>query len=133
MEHWIIPCNLKYYDVIGAFGRLPKIDWKQSMKNVSVGDIVYVYVGKPIMAILFKCRVNKVNLPCIEIDDHEFVIDGVNYMNYGNYMELEFVESYSEDQITMELLAYHGMKGRIQGPRRTESAVQAFIDSITED
>ena len=130
MEHWIIPCNLKYYDVVGAFRKLSRIDWKQSMKNVSIGDIVYVYVGKPIMAIMYKCRVTKINLPFVEIDDNEFVIDGTNYENYGNHMELELVESYAEDQITMDLLSFHGMKGRVQGPRRTGDSVQAFLDSI---
>ena len=30
MKYWIIPCNVKDYDVIGAFNKLSEIDWKQS-------------------------------------------------------------------------------------------------------
>ena len=46
MKSWIIPCNLSYYNVVGAFDSLTSVDWKQS-SNVEVGDIVYIYVGRP--------------------------------------------------------------------------------------
>lgn len=130
MESWIIPYNPKYYDVLGAFDKFHKINWKQSLKAISPGDIVYVYVGKPYSAIMFKCRVNKVNLTAVEIDDHEFVIDGTNYLNYGNYMELELLERFSKAQITLSALQDSGMEGNIQGPRRTDISVQLFLDKI---
>ena len=55
MTSWIVPCNLAYYDVAGAFANLPCVTWKQTRK-VCVGDIVYIYVGKPISAIKYKAR-----------------------------------------------------------------------------
>lgn len=45
---WIIPCNPKYYNVKCAMTDLKIVDWKQSNKNISAGDIVYIYVGSPI-------------------------------------------------------------------------------------
>ena len=36
MKYWIIPCNVKDYDVIGAFNKLSEIDWKQS-NNMKCG------------------------------------------------------------------------------------------------
>ncbi len=130
MERWIIPCNTSYYDVVGAFKKLPKIDWKQSKPNMAIGDEVYIYVTKPIMAVLYKCRITKVNFPSVEIDDKEFVIDGLNYEHYGNYMELELVESYSADQLTRELLVNHGLKGNLQGPTKMVPTVQVFVESV---
>lgn len=44
MEQWIIPCNIKYYDVIGAFNELKCLDWKQSCKSINVGDEIYIYI-----------------------------------------------------------------------------------------
>ena len=38
MADWVIPCNLKYYNVEGAFKNLKRIDWKQSAKNIEIGD-----------------------------------------------------------------------------------------------
>lgn len=47
MSDWIIPCNIKKYDVLGAFPKLNTIDWKQS-RNIKIGDTVYIYVGAPV-------------------------------------------------------------------------------------
>ena len=122
MTEWIIPCNLKYYNVEVAFKKLKTIDWKQSAKNIFVGDIVYIYVGKPVSSIKYKCRVNKTNLASIEIDDSEFVIHGENYENYGRHMELELVHEYADTELTLEKLVENGLKGNIQGPRRVDSS-----------
>lgn len=130
MTEWIIPCNLKYYDVKGAFSKFKAIDWKQSAKNICVGDIVYIYVGKPISAIKYKCRVNKTNLSQIEIDDSEFVINGENYENYGNHMELELIREYAGTELTRDMLVENGLKGNIQGPRRVDVLIRESINKV---
>ena len=129
MADWIIPCNPQYYDVVGAFSNLSRIGWKQSAKNIDVNDIVYIYVGRPLMAIKFKCKVNKVNLDFIEIDDSEFIIIGDNYMNYKNHMELELLTQY-EDELTLEKLGAHGLNGNVQGPRRLVAELKEFIETF---
>lgn len=30
MRYWVIPCNVKDYDVVSAFEKLNEVDWKQS-------------------------------------------------------------------------------------------------------
>ena len=130
MTEWIIPCNLKYYNVKGAFSKFKAIDWKQSAKNICVGDIVYIYVGKPISAIKYKCRVNKTNLSKVEIDDSEFVINGENYENYGNHMELELIREYADTELTRDMLVENGLKGNIQDPRRVDVLIQESINKV---
>ena len=130
MTERIIPCNLKYYDVKGAFSKFKAIDWKKSAKNICVGDIVYIYVGKPISAIKYKCRVNKTNLSKVEIDDSEFVINGENYENYGNHMELELIREYAGTELTRDMLVENGLKGNIQGPRRVDVLIQESINKV---
>ena len=130
MTEWIIPCNLKYYDVKGAISKFKAIDWKKSAKNICVGDIVYIYVGKPISAIKYKCRVNKTNLSKVEIDDSEFVINGENYENYGNHMELELIREYAGTELTRDMLVENGLKGNIQGPRRVDVLIQESINKV---
>lgn len=130
MTEWIIPCNLKYYDVKGAFSKFKAIDRKQSAKNICVGDIVYIYVGKPISAIKYKCRVNKTNLSKVEIDDSEFVINGENYENYGNHMELELIREYADTELTRDMLVENGLKGNIQGPRRVDVLIRESINKV---
>ena len=42
---WIIPANLKYYDVFGELKRFDVIEWRQRLKNVCEGDTVYIYLS----------------------------------------------------------------------------------------
>lgn len=83
-----------------------------------MGDIVYIYVCSPIKAIKYKCKVNKVNLECIEIDDSEFVLNGELYENYGNHMELQLLEKYDDNKYSLNVLRENGLEGNIQEPRR---------------
>lgn len=124
MEQWIVACNLKYYDVFNAFKKLKRLDWKQSVKSIAVGDEVFIYVGIPIKAVKYKCRVNKINLCSAEIDDSEFVIDGEPYENYGNYMELELLETYDDNLYALNNLRKNGLKGNIQGPRHASGLIK---------
>ena len=119
MTQWIIPCNINLYNVIGAFEKLRCIEWKQTNRSISKGDEVFIYVGKPICSILYKCKVNRANFSESRIDDSEFVLksEGLN-QNYGNYMELELIEKYEESRFHFNVLVSNGLKGRIQGARR---------------
>lgn len=124
---WIIPCNLKYYDIKGAFANLKTIDWKQSNKKIDVGDIIYIYVGVPISGIKYKCKVNKVNIAFCEIDDSKFVRIGDVYEKYGNYMELEFIKEYNDDFLNIKKMNSLGMKGNIQSPRKMPCCLSEFL------
>src|SRR5699024_11940603 len=102
MTNWVISCNLNHYNVIDAFKKLNTLHWKQST-NVQAGDIVFIYVTNPIGAIKFKTKVNKVDLPYVEIDDQEFIIDGTNYEHHNRYMELELLRTYNDDLFTYDV------------------------------
>jgi hypothetical protein len=125
MEKWIIPCNPKYYDVDGAFGSLVRINWKQSV-DIQVGDIVYIYVGKPISSIKYETKATKVNLSKETVDDKDYVIDGSNYENYGRYMELQLLRKFGNDLLPYELLKVQGLNS-VQGPRRISYELEKFI------
>lgn len=126
MQKWVITCNLNYYDVVGAFKANTSINWKQSV-DIKVGDIVYIYAGKPVSAIMFETKAVKVNLPAVTIDDHEFVIDDSNYGTYGRYMELELLRSFNPSQLQLSGLKKGGLKS-VQGPSRVTSELESFID-----
>lgn len=125
---WIIPCNPKYYNVIGAMANLKTIDWKQSNKNIDTGDIVYIYVGSPVSAIKYQCRVNKANLPTCEIDDRKYEIVSEPHKNYGNYMELELIKEYPDYFCTIKTMRSLGLKGNVQSPRFVPDKVLALLE-----
>ena len=61
VTEWIISGNPEQYNVVDAFHNLHRVDWAQKA-NMTVGDIVYIYISGNVKAIKFKCRVNKANL-----------------------------------------------------------------------
>lgn len=130
MENWIIACNTKYYDIIGAFGKFDKIVWKQST-NIEKGELVYIYVGRPYSQIRYKCIANKVNLKQEDIEDIEFEIDDNEYENYGRYMELQLVESYDNEKLGLNYLKDNGLKS-VQGPSRVSDELKKYIDKIIQ-
>lgn len=130
MTIWIVPCNLKFYDVIGAFKKFNKIIWKQIVKTIKEDDYVYIYIGKPISALKYKCKVNKVGLSNREIDDQEFIINGEAYVTCGCYMELELLEECSGEYFSLDSLVKHGLVGNIQGPRRALGDLEQYLNSL---
>lgn len=125
---WIIPGNPTKYDVERAFHELGKIDWNQST-NISVGDIVYIYVSKTRFAIEFKCRANKVDLKKMEIDDQEFNISGEYDGSYGRYMELELIEELKGKVYSRDELKKHGFLSP-QSPIRIPAQVKEYLNLV---
>ena len=134
MKYWIIPCNVKTYDAIGAFNELKLIDWKQSknLKSAKINDIVMIYLSKPFSCVKYICKIKKVNMTKEIIDDKKFVINGDNYTNYGNYMRIEFIKEIEENLITLNELHNHGMKGNVQGPRLLRNELLDFVLEVLE-
>ena len=61
-KEWLIPSNPKYYDIIHAFDDTDEIDWKQGA-GIKTGDTVFMYVGSPVSAVLYKCKVTETDIP----------------------------------------------------------------------
>ena len=47
---------------LNNFDASDEIDWKQGA-GIIKGDTVYMYVGAPVSAILYKCKVTEVDIP----------------------------------------------------------------------
>lgn len=126
MTNWIIPSNLSLYDVLGAFSKLKILDWKQSA-NIEIGDIVYIYVGRPISGIRFKTEVLLTELPNEIIDDTEFKKDPAVYKNYGRYMRLKLIHEYDDYELTFNDLKEQGLTN-VRGTIRMSSELLSYIE-----
>lgn len=126
---WVIPCNVKFYNVVAAFDKLDVIDWKQNpnLKKAKKGDVLYIYISVPIKSIKYQCLIKEVNKPKSTIDDSQFVIKGDNYINYGNYMELKLLNKLDDDQLDLEFLQDNGLKGNVQGPMTLKEPLKSYI------
>ena len=104
-----------------------KINWKQS-RNVSVGDTVYIYIGKPYQEIRYQTLVIETDLSRITINDSKFVKDGTNFVNYGRYMTLELTREFDNKELIYQELIQNGL-GSVQGPAKVSKQLESFINS----
>ena len=105
-KEWIIPANPKFYDVIHCFDDTDTILWKQA-KKVGVGEFVFIYVGVPYSAILYKCEVLKAAIPYTYKDENLSITEG---------MQIKVIKRYQPDEYPLEKLKSFGVT-TIRGPR----------------
>lgn len=106
-KEWIIPSNPKYYDVQTAFEESDEIDWKQG-KGIKAGDTVFLYVGAPVSAILYKCRVTETDIP-FHFDNGE--------IHMSSKMKIRLLKRYAPDQFTFDALGKDYGIFAVRGPR----------------
>ena len=116
-SEWIVPANPKYYDIEKAFQKSKIIDWKQGA-SINVGDIVYIYMGQPISAILYKCRVIENNIPY----DYN---DGNVKIKY--LMNIELLEKYDKELYTFQKLKEYGVNA-IRSARFMPEELSKYIN-----
>lgn len=106
-KEWIIPANPKYYDVCAAFEQADEIDWKQG-KGIKAGDTVFLYVGSPVSAILYKFRVTRTDIPC-RFDNGE--------VRMSSLMKIKLQKRYDPHRFTFDVLGTEYGIFAVRGPR----------------
>lgn len=106
-KEWLIPANPKYYDIQAAFSETNEIDWKQG-KGIKLKDTVYIYVGAPVSAILYKCKVIKTDIP-FRFDDKE--------IHMSKIMRIKLQKQYAPNRFTFDTLKEKYGIFAVRGPR----------------
>ena len=116
-KEWIIPSNPKYYDIIHAFDDTDEIDWKQG-SGIKTGDTVFLYVGAPVSAILYKCRVTETDIP-YSYQDGNLTIKAL--------MKIKLLKRYKPDRFTFEVLKEEFGIFAVRGPRGIPNSLSAAL------
>ena len=126
---WIIPANLKYYDVFGELKRFDVIEWRQRLKNVCEGDAVYIYLSALQRYIAFKCIVEKANIrrDICEIDDSNY-FRGDSLKAVPLYMRLRPKKEYASEEITGKTMRDAGIP-RILSQRQVNDTLSKVTKS----
>ena len=117
-KEWIIPSNPKYYDIIHAFDVTDTIDWKQGA-GIKKGDTVFMYVGAPISAILYKCKVTETDIP-YQYQDENLTIKAL--------MKIRLLKRYDPDCFTFEVLKTEYGIFAVRGPRGVPNSLSAALE-----
>ena len=116
-KEWVIPSNPKYFDIIHAFDHADEINWKQG-SGIKVGDTVFMYVGAPVSAILYKCKVTETGIP---YHGHHKEI------NIKALMKIRLQKRYSTDKFTFDVLKKEYGIYAVRGPRGVPNSLSAAL------
>ena len=116
-KEWIIPANPKYYDIVHAFDNTDIIDWKQG-SGIKVKDTIYMYVGTPVSAILYKCKVIETDIP-YDYEDGKLTISAL--------MRIKLLKRYDADRFTFNRLKEEFGIYAVRGPRGIPNSLSAEL------
>ncbi|MBR4555066.1 MAG: MmcQ/YjbR family DNA-binding protein [Ruminococcus sp.] len=116
-KDWLIPSNPKYYDIIHAFDDTDTIDWKQG-SGIKKGDVVYLYVGAPVSAIMYKCIVTAVDIP------YDYQSGG---LTIKALMTIRLLKRYPPEQFTFERLGAEFGIFAVRGPRGIPNSLREAL------
>ena len=117
-KDWLIPSNPKYYDIIHAFDDTDTIDWKQGA-GIRKGDTVFLYVGAPVSAVLYQCKVMETDIP-YQYQDRNLTITAL--------MKIRLLKRYAPDQFTFEVLKTEYGIFAVRGPRGVPNSLREALE-----
>ena len=104
-ENWIIPCNVKFFDVITHFKENKRVVWKNSF-TIQKGDTAYLYLSNPYGEIRYKCIVVNDKVDDELLRANSYAIPPKKSNNYFSkkekYIELEYVREFPEGTFLLQ-------------------------------
>ena len=104
---YLVPANPLYYDIEHAFDNNDIINWKQG-RGIKVNDIIFMYVAKPIQAILYMCKVLETNI------EYEY---RSKELNIDSLMKIKLLKTFNPSDFTYDALVNKYNISFIRGPR----------------
>lgn len=133
-DNWIIPCNIKHFDVITHFEHTSIAVWKNSF-SIRKDDVVYIYIGAPYSEILYKCHVVSDAVDDITLKENPYAIPQKESHNFYSkklkYIQIQMDSRYPRGTFTLDKLREHGL-GQVQIQARTDRKLQIFIDEVND-
>lgn len=128
---WFMSANSATYDHSGAFSKFGYIDWRTKCK-LEIGDIVYLYLSKPVMEIRYKAIATKINMLEEDIsDDREFWVNSIIYNKSKNIpcIRMKLLKEYDDCRLSYRKLMMNGL-GTAQGTHRINEVLSQYLDSV---
>lgn len=129
MNNWIVPCNLKFFDIVNRFKEMDTVVWKRGNIKMKNGDTVYIYVGNPLKEIKYKCCIINDNVTADILEENKYAKVG-DYEHNHKYMELRLIHEYSNG-VPLDTIKALGIY-MIRKQSRLDSRLEEYLDTIDE-
>ena len=128
-EYWIIPCNIKHYDIMKRFQSKNTVVWRNAF-SIHKGDVAYIYLSAPYSEIRFRCNVISEDVDDETISLNSYAIPSKTSNNYFSkrlkYIVLELETVFPEGTFKLEELRKNGM-GQTQIQARADRKLKTFL------
>ena len=135
MENWIVPCNIKIYDVPAHFQKQKTIIWRNSF-SMRKGDYAFIYLGNPYGEIRYKCLVVDDVVDEATLKKNAYAIPAKVANNFYSkrvkYVTLELVKEYPDHSFPLKELKEHGL-GQVQIQARVDRTLLRYIEEKESD
>ena len=125
IETWVIPINLKYFDIYEHLQKTNEIAIKR-LRNPIEGDIVYVYIASPESEIRFKGKVIKEKCNEDDLKKHTYITNMINYKEY-NYFLIRIDKEYPKGLFQYKDLRSNDI-GQVQALARASRKLKEYIE-----
>lgn len=106
---WIIPVNPNVYDIISDFKKSDIMTWNHQ-SSMELGDIICIYMTKPMGYIKYKCQIIDIN---------------------EDIMTIKLIKEFDDNLLTLDLLNNYGLKS-VRSPRRIPDKLKNYLETIRE-
>ena len=127
MNAFVVVGNLQWFDIIKHFKNNKTVIWKQVSKG-KIGDEVYIYVGRPLSRLVYKCRIKHIN---VDAKDVNYLSPYVGRRNLS-YMELELLRELPMEGLELQQLLVNGLK-TVQCATMIADKLKSYIDEVIND
>ncbi len=128
--YWLISNDLNNYDAIRALRDLKIIDWENSRNNkINIGDIVYIYISKPVQAVAIKAEVIKIDIKKEEAldNDRKYVKIPHYFDEHSKFFRLKFLNFTNKEKLSLKNLRKHGLSSNLQGKQKIKGELLDYI------
>lgn len=130
MNTWLLSSGSKKFQLDECLKKYGYVDWTQT-KKVEVGDIVFVYISKPVGTVKYLMRVDCINMTFGKTtDNEEYWFDKTVYESgkkRDRYFRLVLEKELpNDDKLSFKGLSYNGLGG-VQGMQKLEGVKKEYF------
>lgn len=129
MNTWIMPCNIKYFDIVKRFEDYDYVVWKRGAR-IEKGDVIYIYVGQPFSRIQYKCIVENPDVNKNILEENTYARIG-DIEHNRKYMRLMLVHAYQEG-VPLSKLQELGMFG-VRKQTRLDRRILEYMNELDRE